>query len=436
MEKFDVVIKGKFLISFKHGIIENGIVGIKGSRIEKVFKEGELEYEAVQNLGGDDYIVMPGLVNTHTHAAMIVFRGLADDLPLFEWLQKYIWPAEGKFVREDFIRKAVPVAAAEMISTGTTTMGDIYFYQNEAAEVLAEIGLRSVLAEGIINFPTPTASNWKKQIDYTKNFIKDWIGHEVIKPSIGPHAPYTTTPEILKRSMEIGEKYNIPVQIHVAETKGEVDEIIKKFGKTPVRYLDSIGFLNKLVVAAHSVWLDDEEIDIYVDKQVGIASCPQSNAKLASGVAPHKKFIEKGAKLGLGTDGDASNNSLDMFQEMKFTALICKVISEDPTSCPAVEILRAATLTGARVLGYYDLGDLREGYLADVITVKINQPHSIPVYNPVSHLVYATKGTDVNDVVINGKIVYVNKEFKTIDIEQAMTEFSRIVQKINDKYNR
>ncbi len=436
MEKFDIVIKGRFLISFKHGIIENGIVGIKGPRIEKIFKDGELEYESSQTLGGEDYIVLPGLVNTHTHAAMIAFRGLADDLPLFEWLQKYIWPAEGKFVKTDFIKKAVPVAAAEMISTGTTTMADMYFFQDDAAEVLANIGLRSVIAEGIINFPTPTASNWKKQLDYTENFIKNWIGHEVIKPSIGPHAPYTTTPEILKRAREIGEKYNIPIQIHVAETKNEVDEIVKKYGKTPVRYLDSVGFLSDLVVSAHSVWLDDEEIDIYVEKHVGIASCPQSNAKLASGIAPHKKFIEKGAKLGLGTDGDASNNSLDMFQEMKFTALICKVFSKDPTSCPAVEVLRAATLTGARVLGYYDLGDLREGYLADVITVKINEPHSTPVYNPVSHLVYAAKGTDVNDVVINGKVIYSDKEFKTIDIENAKSEFTNIVKKINDKYNR
>ncbi len=436
MEKFDIVIKGRFLISFKHGIIENGIVGIKGPRIEKIFKDGELEYESSQTLGGEDYIVLPGLVNTHTHAAMIAFRGLADDLPLFEWLQKYIWPAEGKFVKADFIKKAVPVAAAEMISTGTTTMADMYFFQDDAAEVLANIGLRSVIAEGIINFPTPTASNWKKQLDYTENFIKNWIGHEVIKPSIGPHAPYTTTPEILERAREIGEKYNIPIQIHVAETKNEVDEIVKKYGKTPVRYLDSVGFLSDLVVSAHSVWLDDEEIDIYVEKHVGIASCPQSNAKLASGIAPHKKFIEKGAKLGLGTDGDASNNSLDMFQEMKFTALICKVFSKDPTSCPAVEVLRAATLTGARVLGYYDLGDLREGYLADVITVKINEPHSTPVYNPVSHLVYAAKGTDVNDVVINGKVIYSDKEFKTIDIENAKYEFTDIVKKINDKYNR
>ncbi len=436
MEKFDVAVKGKFLISFKHGIIENGVVGIKGSRIERIFREGDLEYEAKYVLGGSDHIVLPGLVNTHTHAAMIAFRGLADDLPLFEWLKKYIWPAEGKFVRADFIRKTVPVAAAEMISTGTTTMADIYFYQNEAAEVLSQIGLRSVLAEGIINFPTPTAPSWKKQVDYTLNFIKNWLGDEIIKPSIGPHAPYTTTPEILKKTQEIGEKYNIPIQIHIAETQDEVNEILEKFGKTPVRYLDSLGFLNELVVSAHSIWLDEEEIDIYVKKHVGIASCPQSNAKLASGIAPHKKFIEKDAKLALGTDGDASNNSLDMFQEMKFMALICKVISKDPTACPAVEVLRAATLTGARVLGYYDLGDLREGFLADVITVKINQPHSTPVYNPVSHLVYAAKGTDVNDVIINGKVVYTNKEFKTIDIERVMTEFSRIVEKINNKYNR
>ena len=435
MNEFDLAIKGKFVVSFFHGVIENGVVGIKGNRIERVFREGEIEYDAKETIGGDNFIVIPGLVNAHTHAAMIAFRGLADDLPLFDWLQNYIWPAEAKFVDKKFIRTAIPIAAAEMLSTGTTTYADMYFFERDAAEVISEIGMRAVLAEGVINFPTPTASNWKKQLDYVREFIKEWLGHELVKPSIGPHAPYTTTPEILKKSKELAEKHNIPIQIHVAETQKEVEEIKEKYGDTPVRYLNSIGFLSELVVAAHSVWLDDEEIGIFADKHVGIASCPQSNAKLASGVAPHTKYIEKEAVLALGTDGDASNNSLDMFQEMKFMALVCKVHTMEPTSCPAEEVLKSATLRGARALGYHDLGDIREGYLADLVTVRINTPHGTPVYNPISHIVYAAKGTDVTHVVVNGKLLY-DGEFKTIDIERSLAEFDKIVRKIKDKFSR
>ncbi len=434
MEKFDLVVKGKFVVSFSDGVIENGAVGIKGNKIDRVFREGEFGYHADEIIGGDDLIVMPGLVNTHTHAAMIAFRGLADDLPLFEWLQNYIWPAEGKFVTEEFIRKTLPVAASEMISTGTTLFADMYFFQQDAAEVLRKIGMRAVLAEGIISFPTPTAESWEKQLQYNEEFIKNWLNDELIKPSIGPHAPYTTTPEILKKVRDVAEKYGVPIQIHVAETRREVQEVREKFGKTPVRYLDSIGFLNSSVVSAHSVWLDDEEIDIYVEKNVGIASCPQSNAKLASGVAPHRKYLEKGAKLALGTDGDASNNSLDMFQEMKFMALICKVNTLDPTSCPANEVLKSATLRGAISLGYSNLGDIKEGFLADLITLKINKPHSIPVFNPISHIVYAAKGTDVNDVVINGKPVYRNREFLTLDFHRSIREFNIIINKIKDEF--
>jgi len=435
MNEFELAIKGKYVVSFFHGVIENGVVGINGNRIERVFREGEMDYRAKEVIGGEDFIVMPGLVNTHTHAAMIAFRGLADDLPLFDWLQNYIWPAEAKFVDKKFIRTALPVAAAEMISTGTTTLADMYFFEKDAAEVIANIGLRAVLAEGVINFPTPTASNWKKQLDYVKDFINEWLGHELIKPSIGPHAPYTTTPEILEKSRELAEKHNIPIQIHVAETKKEIEEVKEKFGDTPVRYLNSINFLSELVVSAHSVWLDDEEIDIYASKKVGIASCPQSNAKLASGVAPHARYIEKDAVLALGTDGDASNNSLDMFQEMKFMALVCKVHTLEPTSCPAEEVLKSATLRGARALGYYDLGDIREGYLADLITLRINRPHSSPVYNPISHIVYAAKGTDVAHVVVNGKLIY-DGDFKTIDIEKSMADFQKLTAKIRDKFSK
>ena len=221
----------------------------------------------------------------------------------------------------------------------------------------------------------------------------------------------------------------------MAETQKEVDDVKEKYGDTPVRYLNSIGFLSELVVAAHSVWLNDEEIEIFAEKKVGIASCPQSNAKLASGIAPHKKYVEKGAVLALGTDGDASNNSLDMFQEMKFMTLVCKVHTMEPTSCPAEEVLKSATLRGARALGYHDLGDIKEGYLADVITVRINTPHGTPVYNPISHVVYAAKGTDVTHVVVNGKLLY-DGEFKTIDIEKSLDEFDKLVEKIKEKFQR
>ena len=425
-----IALVGSFVVPISSPPFRNGGVLIEEGVIKKLGSRDEILIEDIDLVVDGNLIIMPGFINTHTHAAMVGFRGLADDLPLMDWLNNYIWPMEKRMVNREFIRTFVELACLEMLLSGTTTFADMYFFQEDAAAVIDKVGMRAVLAEGVIDFPTPNNPDPEKQIAYTENFIKNWLNHPLITPAIGPHAPYSTSPSVYRRSHEISQKYRVPLLTHVAETKAEIKQINERYGTTPVRHLRSIGVLSELTVAAHCVYLDDEDINIMAESKSGIAHCPESNMKLASGIARVHEYLERGVKVGLATDGASSNNDLDMIGEMRTTALLHKVSTGDPTIMPAEKVLYIATLGAAEVVGLQDkVGSLEPGKEADIITIDLDSPHLMPVFDPISHVVYAAKGSDIRDVFIKGNPVVLNREPQTIDVERL---FSR-VKSFNEK---
>lgn len=403
------------------------IVDIGGSRKIKARYGEEEEIDA---RGG---IVMPGLVNTHTHAAMVYFRGLADDLPLHSWLEDYIWPAERKFVTEKFVTQALYTACAEMIKSGTTLFNDMYFFEMKAAEVLSKIGMRGVLGEVLFDFPGPNAKTPQEGLEYTENFIKEWGNHHLIHPAVAPHAPYTCSSDLLKKSRDLADKYGIILHIHVAETRQEA-EMIGKEGKSAVAYLDELDCLASNVVACHCVWVSKKDRDILYEKEVKISHCPVSNMKLASGVAPIPDMLDRKITVGLGTDGASSNNSLNMFRTMDLTAKLHKLYLKDPTVLPAKKVLRMATIEGAESLGLEDeIGSLEIGKKADIIIIDTKKPHITPLYDPMS-FIYSAKRSDVNTVMVGGKILMQERELTTIDEEEVIQTAMQFGQKMKEEF--
>ncbi len=414
-----ILIRADYILTMDENdtVIEDGEVLIEGDTIKAVGKE--LNAEGAYVIDDRPSILLPGFINTHTHIAMVGFRGLADDRELMDWLQNYIWPAENRVVDEEFIRKAVPLALAEMISTGTTTFNDMYFFPHITAEITREAGLRGFISEGVINFPTPSARNSEEGLAIAEDFIKSWKGDRLIHPVMSLHAPYSCSRELIIKGYELARKYDVPLHMHVSETKAEVQQIKELYGTTPVRYLNSLGVLFDRFIAAHSVWLEEEEIDIFAEKGVGVAHNPQSNMKLASGVAPIPDMLERGVKVGLAPDGAASNNDLDMVDEMRSAALVHKVHRLNPTVMNARQVVRMATIGGARVLGIDNMvGSIEAGKKADLITISISGFHMMPIYDPYSHLVYAAKGSDVQTVIVDGKILMEKRELKTLDPQE------------------
>lgn len=416
-----IAILGSYVVPVSSHPIKKAGILIEEGIIQKVGYRDEILKEEIDLIVDGNLIVMPGLINTHTHAAMVGFRGLADDLPLMEWLNNYIWPMEKSMVTPDFIKTFVELASLEMVLSGTTTFADMYFFQQDSAEVIDKIGLRAVLAEGIIDFPTPSKPTPEQQMAYAQEFISNWLNHPLITPAIGPHAPYSTSPSVYRLCYEISQKYGIPLLTHVAETRAEIDQVRERYGTTPINHLNTIGVLSELTVAAHCVYLDDMEIEILLEKGCGVAHCPESNMKLASGVAKVHKYLEHGLKVGLATDGASSNNDLDMFGEMRTTALLHKVSTGDPTVMSADKVLYLATLGAAEVLGLQNkVGSLEPGKEADVITLDLDSPHLMPVFDPISHIVYTAKGSDVRDVFVKGNPLLLNKEPQTIDVKKLV----------------
>ena len=414
-----ILIRADYILTLDENdtIIENGEVLIEGDTIKAVGKG--LNAEGVYVIDDRPSILLPGFINTHTHIAMVGFRGLADDRELMDWLQNYIWPAENRVVDEEFIKKAVPLALAEMISTGTTTFNDMYFFPHITAEITREAGLRGFISEGVINFPTPSARNSEEGLAIAEDFIKNWKGDRLIHPVMSLHAPYSCSRELIIKGYELARKYDVPLHMHVSETKAEVQQIKEQYGTTPVRFLNSLGVLFDKFIAAHSVWLEEEEIDIFAEKGVGVAHNPQSNMKLASGVAPIPDMLERGVKVGLAPDGAASNNDLDMVDEMRSAALVHKVHRLNPTVMNARQVVRMATIGGARVLGIDNMvGSIEAGKKADLITISIFGFHMMPIYDPYSHIVYAAKGSDVQTVIVDGKILMEKRELKTLDPQE------------------
>ncbi len=425
MKKKTLIINGMILTmdELQENLIHCGFIVIEDGNIQKVGKLSEVDSSFVNSIpdiiDASGKLVMPGLINTHTHAAMTLFRGLADDIPLMTWLQNHIFPAESKAVNPEMVYWCSKLAAAEMILSGTTTVADGYFHEGSAAEAFAEAGLRSVAAQGVIDFPAPGVPDPAYNIDKTEDFIESWQGkNDLISPAVFCHSPYTCSSETLQKAKKLANRMNTLFFIHLAETKGEVEQTKAKHNTTPVQYLNSLGILDENTVCVHCVWLDEEDIKIIAQTGCGVSTCPDSNMKLASGVAPLDQMLKGNITIGLGTDGCASNNTLDIFAAMDLCAKVHKVKKLDPTVVSAGEVLKMATIDGARVLGMKKItGSLTPGKRADIIMLDLQQPHMQPMYN-ADNLVYAARGSDISTAIIDGNLVMKDRKILTIDIEE------------------
>lgn len=425
MESVDYIIYGDYILTMNENLqlIRDGAIAIEGKTIVSVGNSTDIfnKYTAKYVIGGKGKAVMPGLINTHTHAAMVYFRGLSDDLPLKEWLEKHIWPAENKWLSPEFVYDASGLACLEMLKAGITTYHDMYFFGDYTAKKTKEMGIRAVLGAGILDFPTASAKTSEEYFNNAINFIDRWKGDDLITPSIAPHAIYTCSPETLKKAKVISEKYGTTVHIHLSETEWEVNYIKNLYNKLPVQYLESIGFLDETVTVAHSVWIDDEEIEILADRKVGVSHCMESNLKLASGFAPIVTMLTAGIKVTFGTDGAASNNDLNILSEISTTAKVHKALANNPTVIDATTALLMATRWGADVLGLGDkIGSIEVGKIADIITIDLKKPHLTPIYNIYSHIVYAARASDVEDVMVDGRLIIHNRRHKYQSEEEIL----------------
>lgn len=417
----DTVILGGTVVTMDKDrrVIEDGAVAINGEKIVAIGTRAEIvgKFRPRQTVNAAGKAVIPGLINTHTHIPMVLFRGIADDLDLQEWLTKYIFPAEAKNVDEAFVRAGTRLGLAEMIRGGTTTYCDMYYFEDAIADETAKAGVRGVLGQTVIDFPVPDAKTYAEGLELTERFIKKWQGHPLIVPAIAPHAPYTVSENNLTDARAMSDRLKAPLLIHLAEAETETAAIQEKYdGLRPIEFLDKIAFFNGQTIAAHVVHANENELDILKRHNIGIAHNPQSNMKLAAGVAPVPMMLAKDMNVGLGTDGAASNNDLNLWEEMDTAAKLHKVFSGDPKVASAEQAFEMATIRGARALHLGDkIGSIEAGKLADIVIVDIDGLHQTPMYNIYSHLVYATKSSDVRTVIINGRIVMRDRRLLTLN---------------------
>lgn len=400
-------------------VIEDGAVVIRGDKIEWVGKRNELgtRGRGARTINAAGKVIIPGLINTHTHVPMSLFRGIADDMDLQEWLTKFIFPAEAKNVDEAFVRAGTRLGLAEMIRGGTTTYCDMYYFEDAIADETKKAGMRGVLGETILDFPAPDNKTWNEGISYTEQFIRKWQNDPLITPAIAPHAPYTVSQEHLLEARDVSNRLKAPLVIHLAEANTETEFIQQKHkGMRPVEFVESIGFLTSRTIAAHVIQANEKEIDLLKKHGVGIAHNPQSNMKLAAGTAPVPMMLAKNLAVGLGTDGAASNNDQSMWEEMDTAAKLHKLVSGDPKMLSAEQAFAMATIGGANALHMGDLiGSIEAGKRADIAIVDLGGLHQTPLYNIYSHLVYATKASDVHSVIINGRFVMLDRRLMTLD---------------------
>ena len=434
MESVDILINNGWVLTMdsENALFEKGAVAVSGDRIVAVGEGRALtaSYKAGKTVDARGGIVMPGLVNAHTHAAMTCFRGIADDLPLMTWLNDHIFPAEAKLTF-DMVYQGTLLACAEMILSGTTTFCDMYLFEDAVAQAAKAVGMRAVVGEVIYDFPSPNYGPVEAGLKYTEDLIEKWRDDPLITIAVEPHSVYTCSPELLRRAGAIAEKNRTPLIIHVAETEKEVADVMEKYGRTPVAHLADLGTLGPNVIADHCVALTPEDMAMLKEFDVKVAHNPESNMKLASGIAPVPELLDCGVTVGIGTDGCASNNNLDLFQEMDTVAKLHKVNSLDPTVMDARTVLRMATIDGAKVLGLEDTtGSLETGKKADIIIVDVNRPHLIPMYDVCSHLVYAVNGSDVVTTIVNGNFLMEDRALTTVDADAVMKAVNRIRQNI------
>ena len=420
-------------------ILNPGSVAINGSDIIGIDTPEAIaeHFKARDTIDAAGKVVMPGLINTHGHAAMVMYRGLGNDLALMDWLQKYIFPAEAKTVSPEFVRIGTRLALLEMIQSGTTMYADMYYFEEEVARVTKEAGLRGVLGQTVIEFPVPDAKTPADALKRAEAFAKDFAGDELITPSIAPHAVYTLDAATLAAASDLAKKLNIPLQIHLAETQAEIGMSQERHKMRPVAFLDSLKFWAPITIGAHGVWISPDEIQVLKQRNVGISNNPESNMKLASGTAPVVGYRAAGVDVGLGTDGAASNNDLDMFEAMRQASLLDKHTTRDPTAMPAQVALDLATIGGARALGMEKLiGSLEPGKRADLIAVSMRSARQTPMYDPVSHLVYATHGDDVRTTIVNGKVLMKDREMRTLIRAVVIADANALAMKIREAVGR
>ncbi len=431
----DLIITGGTVVTMDNSrrIIENGAVAVKNGRILAIGRATEIvrDHAAGEVINAGGKVVIPGLINGHTHVPMTLFRGLADDLDLQEWLTKYIFPAEAKNVSEEFVRVGTRLGLAEMIRGGTTTYCDMYYFEDAIADETSKAGMRGVLGETIIDFPVADNKTNTEAMAYVERFVSHWKGNSLIVAAIAPHAPYTVSEEHLKAARAFSDRTGAPIVTHISETKREVDDSLKAKGASPIDYLARIGFLNNRVIAAHVVWPTEEELGLLKKLGVGVVHNPQSNMKLASGVAPVPEMLKQDLPVGLGTDGAASNNDLNLWEEMDTAAKLHKVISKDPKVVNAKEAFEMATIRGARAIHLErEIGSIEKGKRADLVIVDLDDLNQTPYYNIYSDLVYATKAADVRTVIIEGRVVMRDRHLLTLNEETIKADARRYRERI------
>lgn len=436
VENADFIWSARYVVTSAPGsaVIENGAVAVRGERIISVGPRAQIDarFRAASRIDQPDAILAPGLINTHTHAAMSLFRGIANDRKLQDWLENAIFPAEAKNVDREFVRWGTRLALYEMALSGTTTFTDMYYFEDTVAEETRAAGLRAVLGQSIIGFPAPDFKTPEEQLAAAEAFLRKYDDGPLIIPAIAPHAIYTTPDDLLKAAHDLAVKYRKPMLIHLSETKAELDEAREKRKMTPVETLAKLGLLAPWTVAAHCVWLEDADIELLARNQTGVAHNPSSNMMLSSGVAPVPKLISRGVSVGLGTDGPAgSNNDFDMFEEMDLAAKLQKLSTSDPTSLTAQQAFAMATMEGAKALHLSDrIGSIEAGKYADIISVRLDDPRASPLYDVHAQLVYALKGSDVSDVMVNGKMIVRNRQMLTLDGKAILAKAAEYRDKV------
>ncbi|MBC2857141.1 amidohydrolase [Cetobacterium sp. 2A] len=434
-EKADIIITNGTVLTMDNekNVIENGVVVIKDNKILEVGQKGlEKKYKATKNIDANEGIIMPGMINTHTHASMSVFRSLADDVP--DRLTRYLFPLENKMVSPEMVYLGALHGSVEMAKAGVTTVTDMYYFEDEVAKAVKKIGLRGVLGETVIKFPVADAKEPFGGIDYAKKFIETYKNDELITPAFAPHAPHTNDTEHLQIINKLSKEYNVPVLMHVAETEKESEFYKEKYNMSPVEYLDSIGVLDQRFVAAHLIFVNDNDIEILKKRDVGVAHNMVANIKSAKGISPALKMHDQGLRVGLGTDGPMSGNTLDIIGQMGYVAKLHKLDTKDRSALPPIKAVEMATIGGAKALHMEDkIGSLETGKLADVVIVETQSANMVPLYDAYSALVYSANASNVETVIVNGKIIVENKVLKTYDEKLSrknMNDFKNKVIKI------
>lgn len=419
----DLMIHARWIIPVDadNRILEHHTIVVDGGKILDCLPQAQAmtSFQASQQTHLNDHVLIPGLVNAHGHAAMSLFRGIADDLPLQTWLESHIWPLESQWISEDFVYQGTQLAIAEMLRSGTTCFADMYFFPESSAQAASDAGMRVQLATPIIDFPTPWASTTDEAIRKTTALHDNWRNSTLVSVAFGPHAPYTVSDEPIKRIATLAEELDVPIHMHIHETQQEVDDAITATGMRPLERLDRLGLLSPRLLCVHGTALNEDDIERLQLSGSSVVHCPESNLKLASGFCPVHQLQQQGINVALGTDGAASNNDLDMFGELSTAAMLAKAVAKDAAALPATEALRMATINGARAMGMdQDIGSLEAGKLADIVAVRMDELNSLPLYNPVSQLVYSTRSDQVSHVWIGGRAIINDSKFTSLNISK------------------